>query len=484
MNFSSHKNPALADCIAQHAELTLFRCDDGRSISYGSALDLSQHPGFREASRRLVLCFCDNESSSLLGYLALMACDAVPLVVGSSLSVAKLQKLLQAYQPDFVWLPDSRLSELPEGRSVLSFGGYSLLASGCNKGYAIDSSLALLLSTSGSTGSPKFVRLSHENLMSNAMAISQYLELTLNELPITTLPPSYTYGLSIIHSHILNGATIALTNQTFFNRGFWDFLEATGATSLSGVPYHYEILKKLRFSRMNLPSLRTLTQAGGRMNPDSTRDFATHCRSRGMRFFTMYGQAEATARMSYLHPENAVEKAGSIGRAIPGGNFWLEDELGQRVEGSEVEGELVYQGGNVFMGYAEGYQDLSKPDECKGILKTGDLARRDADGDYYIVGRLKRFLKIFGHRINLQDVEELISASGFSVACAGRDDHLDIYLSNGDFAMGRQIKEKLVAELKVAPGAVRVLGISEIPHSESGKIQYSLLETLPSESLA
>jgi acyl-coenzyme A synthetase/AMP-(fatty) acid ligase len=198
----------------------------------------------------------------------------------------------------------------------------------------------------------------------------------------------------------------------------------------------------------------------------------------------MYGQAEATARMSYLHPENAVEKAGSIGRAIPGGSFWLEDELGRRVEGSELDGELVYQGGNVFMGYAEGYQDLSKADECKGILKTGDLARRDGDGDYYIVGRLKRFLKIFGHRVNLQDVEELISAKGFSVACSGRDDHLDVYLSNGDCAMGRQIKEKLVAELKVAPAAVRILGISEIPRSESGKIQYSLLETLSSQILA
>jgi len=413
-----------------------------------------------------------------------MACDAVPMLVGSSLSESQLQKLLQAYQPDFVWLPDSRLSEMLEGRPVLSFGGYSLIASGYDKAYAIHNSLALLLTTSGSTGSPKFVRLSHENLMSNAMAISQYLELTPDELPITTLPPSYTYGLSIIHSHILKGASIALTNQTFFNRGFWDFLQATGATSLSGVPYHYEILKKLRFARMDIPSLRTLTQAGGRMNPDSTLEFAMHCRSRGMRYFTMYGQAEATARMSYLHPENAVEKAGSIGRAIPGGSFWLENELGQRLEGPDFDGELVYQGGNVFMGYAERYQDLSKADECKGILKTGDLARRDADGDYYIVGRLKRFLKIFGHRVNLQDVEELISTSGFSVACAGRDDHLDIYLSHEDCAIGQQIKERLVAELKIAPGALRVLGISEIPRSESGKIQYSLLETHPSQLLA
>ena len=178
LNSSSHRNPKLTDCIVHHSERTLFRCDDGRSISYGSALDLSQRPAFRETYRRLVLCFCDNEASSLLGYLALMACDAVPLLVGSSLSVAQLQKLLQTYQPDFVWLPDSRLSEISEGRSVLSFGGYSLMASGYDREYTIDNSLALLLSTSGSTGSPKFVRLSHENLMSNAMAISQYLELT------------------------------------------------------------------------------------------------------------------------------------------------------------------------------------------------------------------------------------------------------------------------------------------------------------------
>ena len=469
--------------LSRNPDKVLFYCDNGNKIFYRDVIDLSLNRDFHETKGRLVLCLCDNEPSSLSGYLAMLACGAALLVVGSAISCSQLQNLLVAYEPDFAWMPSSRHSEIPNGRTVSSFGDYILCATN-QGGHVINDSLALLLSTSGSTGSPKFVRLSHENLTSNALGIAQYLELTPDELPITTLPSSYTYGLSIIHSHIMSGSSIALTNQTFFNRGFWDFLKAIKATSFGGVPYHYEILKKLRFFKMELPSLMTLTQAGGRMNPDSTREFAIHCKIRGMRYFTMYGQAEATARMSYLSPESAVDKAGSIGRAIPGGIFWLQDEFGQRVNSSEVDGELIYEGKNVFMGYAEGYGDLSKGDDSKGILKTGDIARRDADGDYYIVGRLKRFLKIFGHRINLQDIENLISASGLEVACAGHDDQLDVYLVNADSAKGKLAKEKLIAELKLAPGAVRILGISEMPRNESGKIQYSFLGNLPYVILA
>lgn len=473
----------LTDRLHAQADRILFDCADGSRIMYSDILELGARPAFKATCRRLVFCMSENDPGGLGGYLALLSANAVPLMLGAGLTHCQLQPLIRAYQPGLIWLPRARAGEFPEARTLLTYRDYCLLELG-EHDIPIHDSLALLLSTSGSTGSPKFVRLSHENLLSNAQAIAQYLELTPDEIPITTLPPSYTYGLSIIHSHVLVGSRIALTSGSFFDRAFWDFLKATGATSFGGVPYHYEILKKLRFVRMELPSLRTLTQAGGRMDPELTREYATHCTAQGMRFFTMYGQAEATARMTYLPPDRSVSKAGSIGIVIPGGSLWLEDEHGRVQQGEEAAGELVYQGSNVSMGYAMGHVDLDRGDERGGTLRTGDLARRDADGNYYITGRLKRFLKLFGHRVNLQDIEQLLLDAGHAVACAGRDDQLEIYLSQATPEAARVIKAKVVEHIKIAPGAVKVIGIAALPRNDAGKIRYVDLTSQAGEILA
>ena len=407
--------------------------------------------------------------------MALLVADAVPLMLGANISSARLQYLITSYKPKYVWLPESRKEDINTSEYLERFAGYCLLDLHGPE-IKIHDFLALLLATSGSTGSPKFVRLSHENLLSNAQSIVEYLGLDLDELPITTLPPSYTYGLSIIHSHVLVGATIAVTKKTFFDREFWNFLRDVKATSFGGVPYHYEMLKKLRFTRMDLPSLRSLTQAGGRMEPELTKEYATHCKNRGIRFFTMYGQSEATARMSYLPPEKSINKAGSIGIAIPGGKLWLEDEKGRVIEEADMVGELVYQGSNVFMGYAYSYEDLARGDERGGILRTGDVAKRDKDGDYYIEGRLKRFIKLFGYRINLLDVEKFLFDAGYTVACTGQDDCLEIYLPDSNESQATWIKKLIVDHLQVALPGVVVYGIQALPRNESGKTQYAELK--------
>ncbi|MBB3592895.1 acyl-coenzyme A synthetase/AMP-(fatty) acid ligase [Rhizobium sp. BK529] len=473
----------LRDSLSLHADRILFHCDDGTNLSYSSQNHLNENSAFRDTRRRLVFCMCDNEPGGLSGYLSLLSVDAVPLMLGTNLAPALFQNLVSAYRPAFAWLPEKRVSEFVDGRVLLSHLGYSLVASAEDETYPMDESLALLLSTSGSTGTPKFVRLSHDNMLSNAAAIGRYLDITADERPITTLPPSYSFGLSILHSHILAGSTIALTNRTFFDRGFWDFLKSAGATSFGGVPYHFEMLKKLRFHLMDLPSLKTLTQAGARMEPELTREFAEHCERKGIRYFSMYGQTEATARMSYLLPEKTQAKAGSIGQPIPGGEFWLENEDGEIIEGPGVAGELVYRGRNVSMGYAEGYQDLALGDQRDGVLRTGDVACRDSDGDYYIVGRLKRFLKMFGHRINLQDVEAQLLAAGHTVICAGQDDMLEVYIPQGSGEAGKLIKSKVASDFGINPKAVSVYAIAEVPRSDAGKILYSQLKLLAGNAL-
>lgn len=462
---------------------TLFQCDNGTSFRYAEVHELSLRPAIQNVRGQLVFCLCANVPGALLGYLGLITAGAVPVMLSATISPSHLAQLVECYRPAFAWLPQVRTRELHRVSTVMTEWDHSLVAFDTPNAESIHDSLALLLTTSGSTGSPKMVRISHENIISNAQAISDYLGLTCNEIPITTLPPSYTYGLSVIHSHLLNGCEIALTNRTLFDRQFWEFLEASKASSMSGVPYHYEMMRKLKFTSMDLPNLRTLTQAGGRLKPTLVSEYATHCVKKGIRFFVMYGQAEATARMSYLAPEKALLKPDSIGQPVPGGRMWLEDESGNIIHDVAHAGQLVYQGKNVCLGYAESARDLAKGNEFGDILKTGDVAQRDAEGDYYIVGRLSRFLKFFGHRVNLQDIEDDLQEQGYVTACTGKDDQLDVFICDAGSESAKAIKNAIAGKLKLPPNIIRILIVKALPRNESGKIQYSELSQLRVEAL-
>jgi len=272
-----------------------------------------------------------------VAYLACLRSGTAVVLQPSRIHGHLLASLLATYDPKYVILPRERASEVPSGNPRWIGGRYVLLetpAAPC----AIDDQTALLVSTSGSTGSPRLVRQSYRNVTANADSIAEYLGITTADRPITTLPMSYVYGLSVINSHLLRGATVVLTEHSIAEKEFWNALRSEGATSLAGVPYTYEMLKRLRFSRMDLPSLRVLTQAGGRLGPELVTEYATLCRETERAFFVMYGAAEATARMSYLPPDRALEKPSSIGVPIPGGQMWLESETGQRIEGPDSVG--------------------------------------------------------------------------------------------------------------------------------------------------
>ncbi|WP_028994542.1 AMP-binding protein [Azonexus hydrophilus] len=470
--------------LTEFADRPLIQADDASVHRYASVLELATAFERAGCARQLVFCLAGNTPGALVGYLALLRCGAVPLMLNSSLPAPQLSALIAAYRPAFHWLERQRAAELAGTREAAAYADHVLLGSATPADYAIQPDLALLVATSGSTGSPMFVRQSRRNLAANAAAIAEYLAIGPDERPITTLPLSYTYGLSIIHSHVLHGCPIALTGKSFFDRGFWDFFREVAPTSFGGVPYHYEMLRKLRFWRMSLPGLRTLTQAGGRMAPEIALEMAVEARQRGLRYYTMYGQAEATARMSYLEPEMSVEKAGSIGRAIPGGSFSLEDEAGSALGDASASGQLVYRGDNVSLGYATGYADLARGDDNQGCLRTGDLARRDSDGYYYITGRLKRFLKLFGHRINLQDVEDMLRTLGHDAACGGEDDHLVIYLNEADGADAGNLKRQLAETLRAPPSAIAVVGVAALPRNDAGKLRYAELAGLAGKTLA
>ncbi|WP_397418353.1 AMP-binding protein [Phenylobacterium sp.] len=328
--------------------------------------------------------------------------------------------------------------------------------------------LAVLLSTSGTTGATKLVRLSATSIEANAASIAEYLGLSASERPITSLPFHYSYGLSVVNSHLRVGATLLLTDRSVVDDEFWSLMTREGATSLSGVPYTYELLRRVGFDAMAPRSLTTLTQAGGRLPPEEVRSLALWCQQRGAKFFVMYGQTEATARMAYLPPSLAAESPDAIGIAIPGGTFTLRGEGGTVVTESEVEGELFYTGPNVMMGYATSRDDLAKGSEIE-VLATGDLATRDASGLYRIVGRKSRFAKLFGLRISLDEIEAEIRRTGGRGVAVSDDKLLYIALLSGDPS---ETVEHLSQTYELPKSAIFAISINSISTLPSGKIDY------------
>ncbi len=425
--------------------------------------------------RCLIFVLCRNETGAVIGYSAFVNGNMVPVLLNAHLEKELLDNLLVKYKPSYLWIPQELFIEFPEMEIVYSAWNYALVRTGFHIQYKLNPNLCMLLTTSGSTGSPQFVRQSYDNVKKNAESIVEYLKLDASERPITTLPMNYTYGLSIINSHLMVGATILVTSKSLMQKEFWNFFKEQRATSFGGVPYTYEILDRLHIFKMDLPSLHCMTQAGGKITLELHKKFAKYAVENGKKFVVMYGQCEATARMGYLPAEKTVEKCGSIGIAIPGGKFYLVDENGHKITEPNVTGELVYEGANVTLGYAECGEDLSKGDEKHGVLLTGDMAKFDLDGYYYIVGRKKRFLKIYGNRVNLDEIEGLVKGKfeNIDFACGGTDDHMYLFLTDGKLA--ESVKTFLTGTTKLNPAAFKAIVLEEIPQNESGKVLYKEL---------
>lgn len=439
--------------------------DNGYSLTYGEICDFTVEFARHLSSRTLIFILSENKIGALLGYTASLSNRIVPLILSAATEEGLYKNLLEVYKPEYLWVP-SDLAERKGFEPVFTAWDYSLVKTGYPK-VALFEDLSLLLPTSGSTGSPKLVRHSYRNVEANADNVRRLFELDGSEKAMAILPMHYTMGLSVITSHLLAGSTLLLSGRSLLDKGFWAMLK--DATSFTGVPYSYEILMKMRFTRMDLPNLKVITQGGGKLPEEMFKMLAQYACDNGKKFVATYGQTECTARMAYLPAELATTKTCSIGFAEPGGKLSIVDKNGVETFEGEAEGEMVYRGENVTLGYATCSEDLLKGDENQGVMHTGDLARRDADGCYYIIGRLKRFLKIYGLRIGLDEVEEIVKA-GFNTDCycKGDDEKLVVLVTNA------QLKEVLPSFIEekthLFHQKVEVQVVKEILRNETGKV--------------
>ncbi len=395
--------------------------------------------------RRLVLIAATNRADTLIDYLGALHAGHVVLLAPAE-RPACIQALLDTYDPDIVarqvgdaWVTEHRHAQ---------------------PAHVLHPELALLLTTSGSTGSPKVVRLSSDNVQANAEAVALSLGITAQDRALTTLPFSHSYGLSVVHSHLLRGAAVVLTDLSVVDTCLWDLARSSRATSFAGVPYTFDLLDRVGFAQLSLPHLRQVTQAGGRLPPAQVRGYAELGQRQGWDLRVMYGQTEATARMACLPPALAATYPSSVGPAVPGGSFRLADER-------DGVGELVYTGPNVMLGYAESASDL-RLGRTVAELRTGDLARKGPHGWYDVVGRVGRFAKVFGQRIDLTHLELALSDAGHACVCLEDDGGVQVVLeADADAAV--QVRHRASELCGLPAHIVRVTPVPALPRLPSGK---------------
>lgn len=362
--------------------------------------------------RKKVLLISANNLFFIKAYLAIIKSGNICVPLDPGIEKSNFAYILDITNPDFAFITKDIGRKLPIGE--LRHIAPDKIPDDELRGMAwIDDQETIdenecceIIFTSGSTGKPKGVMISHRNIIANSASILAYLNIQPDDRMLVVLPFFYCYGLSLLHTHLRAGASIVLNNSFIFIGKVIKDLKDYTCTSFAGVPSHYQILlrKSETFRKTSFPNLRYVTQAGGGLATVFIDEFRELFPA--VKFYVMYGQTEATARLSYLPPEWYEEKKGSIGRGIPGVELRVVNQAGESVNPGET-GEVIAKGDNIMIGYypnAKCSQNILKAD----WLYTGDVATVDQDGFIYLKGRKKEIIKVGGKRVSLKEVESVI----------------------------------------------------------------------------
>lgn len=450
---AAHNNNHLeyVDALGKNRNLTLEQIDQKKAMV------------LNDTNKSLAFLYVDNSIESISVFWYLMQSKHCFALLSDNLSSKLKKNLEEKYRPKFIY--DKHRSQV-EGYQNKNIGLIEVMVSKKPRDYLIHNNVKVLLSTSGTTGSPKFVKLSEENLSENTHSICNYLPIINKDITPLNLPINYSYGLSVLLTNSLMGGQIICSVPDILQREFWNAFKKFGFTSVAGVPFVYEMLDRFSFTNKTYESLRYMTQAGGKLKDELVEKFGFYALENNLNFYVMYGATEASARMSFLEPSKIITKKGSIGKPIKKGRFEIDQD----------SSELIYEGPNVFGGYANNILDLSTYDSSN-VLRTGDIAHKDAEGYYYIIGRIKRFVKISGQRVNLDEIEELIfSLKEIPVKCVGLNDNQLIVFYKENQLDIKILKKDVTKELKIHHSFIQFKKVSDFPLTPNGKIDYKKLE--------
>jgi len=425
--------------------------ENNKKYKYSFLINQSDELKKKIEDKSLILMIGSNQLASIIGYITFLKGNYCTILLDESFDDNYIKNICKIYKPNYIFGKKEKISINFNFKNIFQIKNFILVKTNFNKNFKLNLKNSLLISSSGTTNNPKLIRLSSYNIYDNTKKIIDYLKIKYNHTTITTMPFGYSYGLSIINTHLETGATIIINEKTVFEKEFWKTLKKFKVYSFGGVPSFYELLFKLKFEKLITPYLKYITQAGGKIDKKLCEYFSN---IKKLKFISMYGQAEASPRISYLDYNYNKIKPGSIGKPLKGYKLKI-DKMG-KLKNYDY-GELIFKGKNVCLGYASNIKDLFKGDINKGMLKTGDIGYKDKDNFYYIIGRKKRISKIFGIRINLDDVEDLLKKNNFLCHCIPDNKFLIIeFLQNYD---KNQIKDIIFEEFKIKMNFIKTFRV-------------------------
>ena len=465
--------------LEQAASDRIAFCTDQRQITISKLEYQVNELDKKVSGARLAILLCDNSREALLSYIYCIQRNVVPLLLSASISDEKLRKYINDYRPEILFKPCHIIFALDEDLSCTLFG-IDIFMLNDNRDFEIHNELAVLLATSGSTGDGQVVRISHQNLIANTDAIIEYLKLGPEDSTILQLPIHYSYGLSILHTHLVAQGCLHLPGKGL-DLGISKLLAARSITNFNGVNASYQILARLKFLENNWPSLRFFTHAGGR--PDSRTLTLLHKQATDFNkdVFLMYGQTEASPRIAYLAPElfrENIDNGNSVGMAIPGGQLTIMDETGIETSSRKILGEIIYRGANVAMGYAINYQNLADGDKWRGRLETGDIGMLSDRNLLQIKGRKKRFVKINGIRLNLDQIEKDVARiiDGAELAAVGTDEMITLFVCGINIEDSERVKREICCTFTILLTQIEIICLRELPKNLNGKVDFEMLK--------
>jgi len=395
--------------------------DANEKITYSDLIKFKEK--YFKCKRKVFLLFSSDYFETIFLYSALLISENIIILVDFIKDKNYINLLIKKYKPNYVLLPKINVDKfLFKEKIFFSLKKTNIFQLKLNNDISYNSKNKLLLSTSGTTGSPKMVRLSEDNLFFNSQSICTYLKINKSNSCITTLSPSYSYAISIINSHLLSGAKIFINNYNIVNPKFWKFVQKNKITSLSFVPDQFEILANYNFFNKKLKTVKYMTSAGGRLNENVLNYLKEYSEKNLISFYIMYGQTEASPRISYYLLNKTNLESNCIGKPIKLGKL--------KILGKDRIGEIIYSGPNIFLGYAKNYLDLIKNTKKISSLRTGDIGYKDTNGYFYTLTRKKRIAKINGLRISLDHIEEILKKQRIIVKCYLVDEKINIYIND------------------------------------------------------
>lgn len=423
----------------------------------------------------LSLILSRNNYATLVFYISSLKAKCKPILIDSNIKTSRLKDIISKFEPEYIFFTQKVDASLLNSYKKINLERIEHLYELNNSiSYDMDESLYILLSTSGSTGSAKLALLTKDNILSNTEAIIEYLSLSKSDSTCTNLPINYAYGLSVINSHLQSNAKLLLSSKSIIEKPLIELVKKNKISNFNGVPSTYELLFNFKLENTYLKNVRFVSQAGGSLNMHTFKNIYRFTNKTYKDFFVMYGQTEASPRMSYYLVRDGNYKSGIIGKPIKNGRFVLKDFAGNTIKKTNEVGKLFYFGPNVFSGYIDNKNQLKNSKKMK-YLNTGDLAKFDRDGNFYITGRESRFIKIEDKRINLEELEKIISYKGYDVVCTFENEKIIIWytFNSLDIAM---INNHIRAHTSITKKNYILKYIKNFPKNSSGKVLFKELK--------